>query len=255
MRTCQLTSHRLPELEEAGVPGGTGRVSSSLMRRWPWSSRSAETACMSCSGDGVHRRSKGCGRCPAARWGQMSVSARPWGGIWPPRSTSPTSPTWSSSRPAVIRDEIPGAACWPRPTWPWYPPTSSRASRRIPRGTLSRTFRRPRSTTGRLPSRGENGCGPSCPTPTSASRWPLSTFTIAQLRDIYAATVGHPVSATNLQRVLIRRGVIEATPAAARPTPLGGRPATLYRFAARTLIVTNPFAAFRPPSPPQTAAR
>jgi len=75
------------------------------------------------------------------------------------------------------------------------------------------------------------------------------TFTIAQLRDIYAASVGHLVSATNLQRVLTRRGVIEATPAAARPTSLGGRPATLYRFAARTLIVTNPFAAFRPPSP------
>ena len=74
------------------------------------------------------------------------------------------------------------------------------------------------------------------------------TFTIAQLRDIYAASVGHPVSATNLQRVLTRRGVIEATPAAARPTSLGGRPATLYRFAARTLVVTNPFAAFRPPS-------
>jgi ADP-ribose pyrophosphatase YjhB (NUDIX family) len=75
------------------------------------------------------------------------------------------------------------------------------------------------------------------------------TFTIAQLRDIYAASAGHPVSATNLQRVLTRRGVIEATAAAARPTPVGGRPATLYRFVARTLVVTNPFAAFRPPSP------
>jgi len=75
------------------------------------------------------------------------------------------------------------------------------------------------------------------------------TFTIAQLRDIYAASLGHPISATNLQRILTRRGVIEATPAAARPTALGGRPATLYRFAARTLVVTNPFAAFRPPAP------
>jgi 8-oxo-dGTP diphosphatase len=80
-----------------------------------------------------------------------------------------------------------------------------------------------------------------------------ATFTIAQLRDIYAAAAGYPVSATNLQRVLTRRGVIEATSAAARPTPLGGRPATLYRFAARTLVVTNPFAAFRPPSPPMSA--
>jgi ADP-ribose pyrophosphatase YjhB (NUDIX family) len=74
------------------------------------------------------------------------------------------------------------------------------------------------------------------------------TFTIAQLRDIYAAALGHPVSATNLQRILTRRGVIVPTAAAARPTALGGRPATLYRFAAQTLVVTNPFAAFRPPT-------
>jgi ADP-ribose pyrophosphatase YjhB (NUDIX family) len=74
------------------------------------------------------------------------------------------------------------------------------------------------------------------------------TFTIAQLRDIYAASLGHPISATNLQRVLTRRGVIEPTTAAARPTSLGGRPATLYRFVTRSLVVTNPFAAFRPPS-------
>jgi 8-oxo-dGTP diphosphatase len=80
------------------------------------------------------------------------------------------------------------------------------------------------------------------------------TFTIARLRDIYAASLGHPVSATNLQRILTRRGVIEATPEAARPTALGGRPATLYRFAARTLVVTNPFAAFRPPSQSQPPA-
>jgi ADP-ribose pyrophosphatase YjhB (NUDIX family) len=73
------------------------------------------------------------------------------------------------------------------------------------------------------------------------------TFTIAGLRDIYAAALGHPVSATNLQRILTRRGVIEPTRAAARPTPLGGRPAALYRFATRQLVVTNPFAAFRPP--------
>ncbi len=80
------------------------------------------------------------------------------------------------------------------------------------------------------------------------------TFTIAQLRDIYAASVGRPISATNLQRILTRRGVIEATPAAARPTALGGRPATVYRFVTRSLVVTNPFAAFRPPALPPAAA-
>jgi ADP-ribose pyrophosphatase YjhB (NUDIX family) len=75
------------------------------------------------------------------------------------------------------------------------------------------------------------------------------TFTIAQLRDIYAASLGHPVSATNLQRILTRRGVIEPTGDTAPPTAAGGRPATLYRFATRTLVITNPFAAFRPPGP------
>ena len=75
------------------------------------------------------------------------------------------------------------------------------------------------------------------------------TFTIAQLREIYAASLGYPVSATNLHRVLTRRDVIEPTTGAARPTSLGGRPATRYRFTARDLVITHPFAAFRPPPP------
>jgi 8-oxo-dGTP diphosphatase len=72
------------------------------------------------------------------------------------------------------------------------------------------------------------------------------TFTISQLRDTYAAALGHPVSATNLQRILTRRGVIEPTSGVSRPASTGGRPATVYRFAARELVVTIPFAAFRP---------
>ena len=71
------------------------------------------------------------------------------------------------------------------------------------------------------------------------------TFTIAQLREVYAAALGHPVSATNLQRILTRRRVIEPTSDLSRAAS-GGRPATLYRFACRQLVVTNPFAAFRP---------
>ena len=76
-----------------------------------------------------------------------------------------------------------------------------------------------------------------------------STFTVAELRDLYVAALGHAVSATNLQRTLVRRGVIEPTSERALPTPVGGRPATLYRFVEDRLLVTNPFAAFRPPSP------
>src|SRR3954451_1553626 len=37
------------------------------------------------------------------------------------------------------------------------------------------------------------------------------SFTLAELRDIYTAALGHDVSATNLRRVLERRGVIEPT--------------------------------------------
>jgi 8-oxo-dGTP diphosphatase len=73
------------------------------------------------------------------------------------------------------------------------------------------------------------------------------TFTINELREIYGAALGHAISPTNLQRILVRRGVIEATAETVRPASAGGRPATVYRFASRTLHITNPFAAFRPP--------
>ncbi|MBD0328732.1 MAG: NUDIX hydrolase [Thermoleophilia bacterium] len=72
-------------------------------------------------------------------------------------------------------------------------------------------------------------------------------FTIAQLRDLYAAAMGHHVSTTNLQRVLVRRRVLEATGARRDPGPAGGRPAGLFRFRSRELEVTDPFAVLRPP--------
>ena len=73
-------------------------------------------------------------------------------------------------------------------------------------------------------------------------------FTISALRDLYAAALGHPVSATNLQRVLTRRQVLEPTGEVAPPGPAGGRPAALFRFTDRTLRVTDAFAVLRPPS-------
>jgi 8-oxo-dGTP diphosphatase len=74
------------------------------------------------------------------------------------------------------------------------------------------------------------------------------TFTIADLREIYVAALGYDVTATNLQRVLLRRGVLEATGQMTAPGRVGGRPATLYRFASPSLQVTDPFAVLRPPS-------
>ncbi len=74
------------------------------------------------------------------------------------------------------------------------------------------------------------------------------TFTIADLREIYVAALGYEVTATNLQRVLLRRGVLEATGEHTASGRAGGRPAALYRFVSPSLEVTDPFAVFRPPS-------
>ena len=74
------------------------------------------------------------------------------------------------------------------------------------------------------------------------------TFTMAELRDLYAAALGHDVSATNLKRVLLRRGVLAPTGDRRQPGRAGGRPAELYRFRSRTLAITDQFAVLRPPS-------
>jgi 8-oxo-dGTP diphosphatase len=74
-----------------------------------------------------------------------------------------------------------------------------------------------------------------------------ASFTLAELREIYVAALGHAVSTTNLKRVLLRRGVLEATGERRTPGRSGGRPAEVFRFRARRLEVTDPFAALRPP--------
>jgi ADP-ribose pyrophosphatase YjhB (NUDIX family) len=73
------------------------------------------------------------------------------------------------------------------------------------------------------------------------------TFTISQLRQLYAAALGHDVSATNLQRVLLRRDVLEPTGSRREPGRSGGRPASLFRFRRRELAITDEFAVLRPP--------
>jgi ADP-ribose pyrophosphatase YjhB (NUDIX family) len=72
-------------------------------------------------------------------------------------------------------------------------------------------------------------------------------FTLSELRDLYVAALGHDVSATNLQRVLLRRDVLEATGGRRTPGPAGGRPGALFRFRARRLEITDQFAVLRPP--------
>jgi ADP-ribose pyrophosphatase YjhB (NUDIX family) len=75
-----------------------------------------------------------------------------------------------------------------------------------------------------------------------------ATFTLTELRDIYAAALGYDVSPTNLKRVLLRRGAIEPTGERRTHGPSGGRPAEVFRFHTPRLEVTDPFAVLRPPS-------
>ncbi len=73
-------------------------------------------------------------------------------------------------------------------------------------------------------------------------------FTISELRDLYRAALAHDLSATNLQRVLLRRHLLVLTGTRREPGPAGGRPAALYGFRSRTLEITDQFAVLRPPT-------
>lgn len=79
-------------------------------------------------------------------------------------------------------------------------------------------------------------------------------FTVSELRDLYAAALGHDVSATNLQRVLLRREVLEPTGRRRAPGPAGGRPGSLFRFRSGELEITDQFAVLRPPGPARVPA-
>jgi ADP-ribose pyrophosphatase YjhB (NUDIX family) len=72
-------------------------------------------------------------------------------------------------------------------------------------------------------------------------------FSLSELRDLYSAALGHDVSATNLQRVLVRRNVLESTGGHRASGPTGGRPGALFRFRRRALEITDQFAVLRPP--------
>ena len=76
-----------------------------------------------------------------------------------------------------------------------------------------------------------------------------ATFTLNELRDVYAAALGYDVSATNLKRVLLRRGALSPTGGRRDSGRAGGRPAEEFAFSEQALEITDPFAALRPPGP------
>jgi ADP-ribose pyrophosphatase YjhB (NUDIX family) len=73
------------------------------------------------------------------------------------------------------------------------------------------------------------------------------SFSVSELTSIYSAALGYPVDATNLRRVLERRGLLVATGEHRAPGREGGRPGAVYRFVSDDLEVTDPFAVLRPP--------
>ena len=77
------------------------------------------------------------------------------------------------------------------------------------------------------------------------------TFTISELRELYAAALGHEVSATNLQRVLVRRELLEDTGERRPPGPHGGRPGDASFASARASSrsrISSRCSAAEPPS-------
>lgn len=72
-------------------------------------------------------------------------------------------------------------------------------------------------------------------------------FPMSELSEIYCAALGYRVDATNLLRILSRRGVVVATGTLGRTGRSGGRPPALYAFADNKIRVTDEFATLRPP--------
>lgn len=73
-------------------------------------------------------------------------------------------------------------------------------------------------------------------------------FTMSELSRYYRGALGHDVAATNLRRVLLRRGQIEETGKSVPSGRSGGRPAAVFRFRVRRMEITDAFAVLRPPS-------
>ncbi|MFZ2512535.1 MAG: NUDIX domain-containing protein [Gordonia sp. (in: high G+C Gram-positive bacteria)] len=72
-------------------------------------------------------------------------------------------------------------------------------------------------------------------------------FAMSELSEVYGAALGYHVDATNLLRVLSRRGVVVSTGTVGRTGRSGGRPPALYTFADDALVITDEFATLRPP--------
>ena len=84
--------------------------------------------------------------------------------------------------------------------------TPTRRSRETRAGSLSTRCRSWRTTTSRSSSAARERLRAKLSYTNLGFALAPATFTMAELRDLYTAALGHPVSATNLQRVLLGAG-------------------------------------------------
>ena len=219
---------------------------------WPPCCRCGTASSRRCSGSARASPTPAPGRSPAATSTPTRRSRSRSAATSPRRSTSASSRTSSSSGrwsdPHRHPDERQLATAYlglvPTDVDPAVPDDTAWHP-------VDRPAARWRSTTARSCSPAASACARSSRTRTSASRSRRRAFTIPELRELYAAALGYEVSATNLQRVLLRRELLEETGERRPPGPHGGRPATVFRFRSRELEVTDQFAVLRPPTNPR----
>ena len=189
----------------------------------------------------------GSGRCPAGSSRTARRSSRRSGGTSRRRSTSPRSATSSRSRPTARPAGTPSTGRSPPHTSGSCPSVSIRRCRTTRAGIRSTAFLRRRSTTGAIVHAARDRLRGKLSYSNIGFALAPATFTLNELRAVYAAALGYDVSATNLKRVLLRRGALTATGGRRDSGRAGGRPAEEFAFTEQVLEITDPFAALRPP--------
>ena len=189
----------------------------------PAGARAAGSRC--CSGSARSSRIAGAWSLPGgelaprrdARGSRSAATSRP-------RSTCASSPTSSSSRRAATRTATRCAGSSRPPTSASSRPTSTRRSPPTRAGTRSTTSRTLAFDHGPIVLAGRERLRAKLSyTNIGFALAPRARSRSRELRDLYRAALGHDVSATNLQRVLVRRHLLVADRHAARAGP-GGRP-------------------------------
>ena len=210
-------------------------------------SRCARAACRRSCGSARASPTRAPGRSRAVRSKRTRRSRRRSGATSRRRSTSERSRTWSSSARGASPAEIRRTENSRPPSSASFRPASTPSSPRTPPGSPSTSLPALAFDHGEIVLAGrERLRGKLSYTNIGFALAPPS-FTLSELRGLYAAALGHDVSATNLKRVLLRRNVLEATGSRREPGRTGGRPAEVYRFRVRALEITDPFATLRPP--------